>query len=209
MDLTVGPQACERLLAEIERRVADKPVSPEERDTLLLELDETSNALHHLQEEAAHVNHFAQKLFSEMEARIVVLHGRIHDQTIKFLVTLIQRGAEFLEKTSDLQMRAEIIDSLKEHINFLFSNYSPALEDRRLIFLALGMDLDECAYLETEAVLEELVTHQDKKAIRPDWGRLSQKQKELFYAFLTPQESAMSLLHDEEGPTDYEQLFIG
>jgi hypothetical protein len=210
MDLTVGSQACEHLLAQLERRVAEKPISPDERDSLLLELDETSQALHHLQEDAAYINAFAQKRFAEMEQRIVFLHGRIHDQTIKFLVTLIETGAGFLKATADLELRAELIDSLKEHINFLFSNYSPSLEDRMLIFFALGMNIEEWAFLETEAVLEDLVnTYQDKKAIRPTWSQLSQKQKELFYAFLAPQEAAMSLLHDEKRPTDYEQVFIG
>lgn len=210
MDLTVGSQACEQLLSQIEQRVAEKPISPDERDSLLLELDETSQALHELQQQAAFINSFAQKRFSEMEQRIVFLYGRIHDQTIKFMVTLIETGAGFLRATTDLELRAELIDSLKEHINFLFANYSPSIADRQLIFFALGMDVEEWAFLETQAVLEDLVNmYQDKKAVRPMWSQLSQKQKELFYAFLSPQEAAMSLLHDEKRPTDYEQVFLG
>jgi DUF1680 family protein len=202
MGLIVNPLACELLLAQIERRVAE-PVSPKVRDELLSELDQTSDALHHLQEDAAYVNTFAQKHFEEMEERISNLHGRIHDQTIRFVVTLVQKGAAFLEATGDLQLRAEIVDLLKDHIHFLFQNYRPSLADKQLIFLALGMDLDQWAYLETEAVLEDLVNnYQNKKAIRPDFDRLSAKQKELFYAYLEPEEAAFNLLHEEGHPVD-------
>ena len=208
MGLTVTPVACERLLAEIEKRAAE-PVSPKRRDELLFELDQTSDTLHDLQKNASYVNDFAKKRFAEMEERIVNLHGRIHDQTIRFVVTLVQKGAAFLEMAGGVELRAEIIDLLKDHINFLFQNYRPSLADKQMIFLALGMDLDEWAYVETEAVLEDLVNNfQNKKALRPAFSRLSPEQKELFFAYLEPEEAASSLLHDEKRPTDYEQVFI-
>jgi hypothetical protein len=225
-------QCCERLHS-IEEKLIVQPISPDERNNLVHELEEVSHVIEELEAQATFINRFAASYFKELKDTIVTLYGKIDDSILKYRVSIIEKDAQQLEafaQAKDFKQLASIVDTLRCQISSLFHTYAPTFEDRRVVAFAQlqlqkatallegkpyfdpFLDLEGWSYAETEAVLEtvaDLLSQNERKAARLLFSQLSPAQRKLLSAYLAPGDMLLHLLHDVEGPADHHQLIAG
>lgn len=233
MNCFLNPRQCCERLHSIEEKLIVQPISPDERNTLVHELEEVSYVIEELEAQAMFINRFAASYFKELKETIVTLYGKIDDSILKYRVSVIEKDAQQLEifaQTRNFKQLASVVDTLKCQINSLFNTYAPTFEDRRVIAFAQlqlqkatallegkpyfdpFLDLEGWSYAETEAVLEtiaDLLSQNKRTAARLLFSQLSLAQKRLLNAYLAPDDMIAHLLHDVEGSTDHHQLIAG
>lgn len=222
----------EEVLLSVQNVLQSEPVTDEVREHLFEKLDGASRHLSSLEKTACHVHQFARLYFQELREQAISLYGKVDDSYLHHEVDVLQDETHELDDVisqNDYEKVAQRIDDLKQHITKILSEFSPALQERRALVAAKlvlekaeaylrgeelsELPLTEWAYLETEAVLEDIAEYlaaNNRGALRLLMRNLSPIQKKLVLAYLEPKDLLTSMLHDIEGATDQNiRLYVG
>jgi hypothetical protein len=216
-------------LQTIEQELQTQPVSREVRQEMLKALDEIHQGLSQMDTTADSVHRFATGFLDDLRQKAVFLYGEVDNFFHKHSIEVIRQTAETLTQNlsqNNLEKIKDLVSILRSHVHELLASYSPGFTERRVLVIAsLALEqakallqgslaeevvLDEATLANAEMFLEELAEYlgaQDRFGLKQIWNRLSPQEQKIVRAYLDPENSLPSLLHDVERPANDHKVF--
>ncbi len=182
------------------------PINEKEHDELTRNLENVQERLKTL----------GASVFSKpLEDQIISLYGKIDESLFRYELGRIQNEATILEasrKAGNRKIVSQTTALLQNHITAIWDRYRPSLEERRVI-AHIEQQLQETDLSDEKVVEEALIliaealSTNDEKRAAFVFNNLSPAEQKLLCSYL-PQEERSDLLHEIEGATHNDKIFL-